>query len=82
MLIKNEKLWVKNNAENWNKIIAQADKEKPEITHTMSEPTVGTKIKPKKIETEAYKLWKAKYWEYIKADGLAQELIKKHTIQQ
>lgn len=82
MLIKNEKLWVKNNAENWNKIIAQADKEKPKITHTMSEPTVGAKIKPKKIETEDYKLWKAKYWEYIKSDDLAQELIKKHTIQQ
>ena len=82
MLNNNEILWVENNAENWNKIIALANKEKPTITHTMSEPTLANKIGSKQIETEAYKKWKAKYWEYLKADGLAQELIRKHTVQQ
>ena len=68
-------VWIRDHSENWNKLMALAEKEKPAITHTLKK-SLKSGVKDKKIETGAYKQWKDKYWKYLQVDSVAQRLIE------
>ena len=69
--------WVEKHGENWNRLMAIAEAEKP-VQFMKTKPTVK-KTGTRTIETPAYKEWKAKWWDYVKVDSIAQDLIKKYS---
>ena len=70
--------WVETHGENWNRLMAIAEAEKP-VQFMKTKPKVDTKMGARTIETPAYKEWKAIWWDYVKVDSIAQDLIKKYS---
>ena len=71
--------WVEKHGENWNSLMEIAEAEKP-VQFMKTKPTVKhAKAGARTVETPAYKEWKAKWWDYVKVDSIAQDLIKKYN---